>query len=134
MIEIRTLQPNDPLPEGHSVTLMRRFDEDAPESVVIEMIVTNPDHSEETSIPTSQNGGLLAWDQAVAVAQARAEEEGLRHISVVDRTEGARARVILAHHGDHSVGSSALDDDDIEHGEHGSDMRDRGPDGAPRRF
>jgi len=127
MSEITTLQPNDPLPEGHSVVLMRRFDEDHPQRVVIEMIVTNPDHSEETS-------AHLDWEAAVAAATERAGEEGLQRIWVVDRTAGPRAQVILAHQGDHSVGSAALDDDDIAHGEHGTDMRDRGPDGAPRRF
>ncbi len=134
MTEIRKLQPHDPLPGGHSVVVMLRFDEDSPQQLMIEMIVTNPDRSEETSRPTLPDGSAMSLEQAIAAAKVRAGEEGLKRIWLVDRTAGRRAQEILQHGGDHSVGSAALDDDDIEHGEHGSDMRDRGMDGAPRRF
>ncbi len=134
MTEIVTLQPHDPLPEGHSVVLMRRFAEDRPRAVVIEMIVRNPDKSEETSLPPGDHGDPATWEEATSLARQRAAEEGLKRIWRVDRTAGAREQEILAHDGDHSINDAKLVDDDSEEGVQGSDMRDRKNDGAPRRF
>ncbi len=134
MTEIRTLGPHDPLPGGHSVVLMRRFSEDAPDTLAIELIVTNPDRSEETATPTGANGLPLGWDDALAVAKERAVAEGLKRIWTVDRTAGPRERDVIAYGGDRAQGSAALDDDDLEDGEPGGDMRDIDHAAAPRRF
>ncbi len=134
MTEIRTLAPHDPLPGGHSVVLMKRFAEDAPDMLAIEMIVTNPDRSEETATPTGPDGMPLGWDGALAAAKARAVEEGLQRIWTVDRTAGPREQAVIEHGGDRAVGSDGLVDDDLEAGEPGPDMRDADHDTAPRRF
>ena len=133
MTEIRTLEPHDPLPGGHSVVLMRRFSEDAPDTLAIEMIVTNPDRSEETATPTGLDGMPLGWDDALAVAKERAVAEGLKRIWTVDRTAGPRESDVIAHGGVRTAGSETLDDDDLEEGEPGPDMRDVDRDTAPRR-
>ncbi len=134
MTEIRTLAPHDPLPGGHSVVLMRRFAEDAPGILAIEMIVTNPDRSEETSIPVGAGGGALGWDEAIEAAKARATEEGLKRIWTIDRTGGGRERDVIAHGGDRSADGDGLVDDDLDEGEPGADMRDLDVNAAPRRF
>ncbi|MBV9783666.1 MAG: hypothetical protein JO264_07575 [Acidisphaera sp.] len=134
MTEIKTLQPHDPLPGGHSVVLMRRFDEDAPQRLMIEMIVSNPDKSEETARLVHADGSSMSWEEATEAAKQRAQEEGLKRIWQVDRTAGPREQEILQHGGDHSVNMERLDDSDLEDGEPGPDMRDRRIEGAPRRF
>lgn len=132
--EIRALGPHDPLPGGHSVVLMRRFHEDRPTDIVIEMIVTNPDRSEETEIPTGPDGAMLGWQDAIAHARQRAREEGLKRIWTVDRTSGAREQEVLRAGGDHSVNMDQLEDSDLEDGEAGPDLRDPDRNAAPRRF
>ena len=134
MAEVRTLEPHDPLPGGHSIVVMRRFDEDAPRETMIELIVTNPDHSEETLRAMHPDGSNMSFAEAVALAQERAAAEGLGEIWEVDRTRGPLEQEVLLHNGDHSFGGAKLDDDDMEDGERGVDMRDRGNDGGPRRF
>jgi hypothetical protein len=132
--QIRTLAPHDPLPGGHSVVLVRRFHEDRPADTIIEMIVTNPDRSEETEIPLGPGGAPLDWPAAVAHAQDRARQEGLKRIWTVDRTAGRREQDVLRAGGDHTVDMDQLDDSDPEDGEAGSDMRDMDRNTAPRRF
>ena len=132
--EIRHLSAHDPLPGGHSVVLVRRFAEDRPRDLVIEMIVTNPDRSEETELPVGEDGVPLDWQAAIAHAQARAREEGLKRIWTVDRTAGRREQEILQAGGDHSVHMEKLADSDIEDGEPGADMREMDRNTAPRRF
>lgn len=134
MTEIRTLQPHDPLPGGHSVVLMRRFEEDAPDRVMLEIIVSNPDKSEETIRPVHADGSSMSWEEATEAARQRAREEGLKRIWRVDRTAGGREQEILQHGGDHSVNMDRLDDSNLEDGERGADMRDRTLNEAPRRF
>jgi hypothetical protein len=134
MAEVKILAPHDPLPEGHSIVVMHRFDEDAPRQTMIELIVTNPDRSEETARAAHPDGSAMTLDEAVVLAQARAKEEGLDEIWQVDRTGGRLEQEVLRHGGDHSFAGTALDDDDLEEGERGPDMRDRGNDGGPRRF
>lgn len=134
MTAIRRIGAHDPLPGGHSVVLMRRLAEDDPGATAIELIVTNPDGSEETETPLGADGQALSLDAAVAVAMKRAEGEGLKRIWLVDRTAGLRESEVLAHGGDHSFPGETLDDDDLEEGEHGPDMRDPDLNAAPRRF
>jgi hypothetical protein len=132
--EIRALAPHDPLPGGHSVVLVRRFAEDRPAETIIEMVVTNPDRSEETEIPVGDQGAPLDWPAAVAHAQQRAREEGLKRIWTVDRTAGRQEQAVLRAGGDHTVGMDRLQDTDPEDGETGPDMREMDRNTAPRRF
>jgi len=134
MTEIRTLQPHDPLPGGHSVVLMRRFEEDAPDRLMLEIIVTNPDKSEETIRAVRPDGAPMSWEEATEAASQRAREEGLKRIWRVDRTAGRREQEVLQHGGDRSVNMQGLEDSDLEDGEHGPDMRDHRVNEAPRRF
>ena len=134
MTAIRRLAPHDPLPGGHSVVLMRRLAEDDPEGTMLEMIVTNPDGSEETATPVGADGRPLSLEAGVAAAMRRAEEEGLKRIWLVDRTAGGREGAVLASGGDHSFPGETLDDDDLDDGEPGADMRDIDVNAAPRRF
>ena len=98
MAEVQFLNPHDPAPEGgHAVVVMRRFDDGTP----------------------------MSLDQAVAAARLVADEAGIETVQVIDRTAGPRERDIQQHGGDHSVHMERLDDDDMEEGERGPDMRDR---------
>ncbi len=134
MTAIRRLGAHDPLPGGHSVVLMRRLAEDDPAGTSLELVVTNPDGSEETATLLDHDGNPLSTQAGVSLAMKRAEGEGLKRIWLVDRTAGARESEVLAHHGDHSFPGETLDDDDLEEGEHGPDMRDIDTNTAPRRF
>ncbi len=51
-------------------------------------------------------------------------------MQVIDRTAGPRERDIQQHGGDHSIHMERLDDDDLEEGEAGPDMRDLAADRA----
>ena len=134
MTAIRRLGAHDPLPGGHSVVLMRRLAEDDPAGIALELLVTNPDGSEETETLLGHDNQALSLEAGVTVAMKRAEGEGLRRIWLVDRTAGPREGEVLAHGGDHSFPGETLDDDDLEEGEHGPDMRDIDVNAAPRRF
>jgi hypothetical protein len=91
MAEIRTLEPHDPLPDGHSIVVMRRFDEDAPRETMIELIVTNPDRSEETARAMHPDGSTMSFEEAIGLAQERAAAEGLDAIWRIDRTQASAA-------------------------------------------
>lgn len=134
MTEIRTLQPHDPLPDGPAIVLMRRFEEEDPMRVMIELIVIHKNQSEETSRLLTHAGEPLPWDEAKTLAAAQAKQAGQHHVYHVDRTAGPREREIAEHGGDHSVGMNTLDDDDLEDGVKGSDMRDMKLNEAPRKF
>ena len=134
MTAIRRLAPHDPLPGGHSVVVMQRLAEDDPAGTMLEMIVTNPDGSEDTETLVGADGSPLSLTDGVALAMRRAREEGLKRIWLVDRTAGQREGAVLAGHGDHSFPGETLDDDDREDGEAGADMRDIDVNAAPRRF
>ena len=134
MVEFHTVAPQDPLPEGRCVILMRRFAEDSPQATVIELIVRHADGHEDTSNPIHPGGRPMSWTEASQAARVAAATAGLDTVFCVDRTAGPRAADILSHGGDHTVHMEQLDDADLEDGEHGSDLRDRGADGAPRRF
>ncbi len=134
MTETRMLQPHDPLPDGPAVILMRRFEEDAPTRVMMELIVIRADQTETNSRLLDEDGAPLSWEAAGAQAGEAAKAAGLHLLYHVDRTDGAREQEILAHDGDRSVDGEGLDDDDLKEGEAGSDMRDNALKSAPRNF
>jgi hypothetical protein len=126
MAEIRTLNPHDPMPEGgHSVIVMRRFDEDDPHRTVVEITLTHRKGLPERTHPARPDGKPMSLEEAIVAAQAVADEAGIEAVQVIDRTAGPRERDILQHGGDHTVHMERLDDDDMEEGERGPDMRDR---------
>jgi hypothetical protein len=127
MAEIRTLNPHDPFPDhGHHVVVLRRFGEDDPHETVIEVTLTHANGlPEERTHPVRPDGTQMSLDQAIAVARRVADEAGIGVVLVIDRTAGPREREILQHGGDHSFHMERLDDDDMEEGERGPDMRDR---------
>ncbi|MBV9758269.1 MAG: hypothetical protein JO047_14560 [Alphaproteobacteria bacterium] len=125
MVKTRTLQPHDPLPDPPAIVVMRRFDEDDPRRLMIELIVAHASGAEETSRPLRDDGTPMDLDEAIAAARKLAGERSLEAVYVVDRTAGPRERDILSHGGDHSVDMDQLDDMDLEDGEKGPDMRDR---------
>ena len=124
MAELRRLSPHDPLPDGRFVAVMRRFDEDDPRRVMVEMIVSHRSGAERTSRPQREDGSFMEYEEAIEAAQREADAHGVPLVCAVDRTAGPRERDILAHDGDHSA-RDQVDDMDLEEGEHGSDMRDR---------
>lgn len=129
MVEIRTLDPHDPLPEGrtHRVIVLRRFDEDDPRRVITEITLTGaPGHS-EVARPVHADGTAMSLDEAVAAAQKVAETEGVHEVFVLDRTAGQLEHDVIDHAGDHSFPGKKLDDSDLEEDEKGPDMRDRQP-------
>lgn len=125
MVETRMLQPHDPLPNPPAVVVMRRFDEDNPRSLMVELIVAHSSGAEETSRPVREDGTFMEMDEAIEMARAIAPRQGLALVHVVDRTAGPRERDIITHGGDHSVHMDDLEDMDLEDGEKGPDMRDR---------
>lgn len=124
MVETVTLRPHDPLPDPPAIVVMRRFDEDDPRRLMVEVIVSRASGAEDTSRPQRDDGGFMDLDEAVAAASEQARSQGLARVYVVDRTAGPRESDILTHHGDHSINSGTLADMDLEDGEKGPDMRD----------
>lgn len=123
MVEVRRLDPHDPLPEGRrNVVVMHRLDEDDPRHTHTEIVLTGTPG--ETVRPMHPDGKPMSLDEAIKAAQDVARSEGLHQIYVIDRTSGAREREVLSHGGDHTVNMASLSDDDVEEGERGSDMRD----------
>ncbi len=126
MAEILTLNPHDPMPEGgHSVVVMRRFDEDDPHQTMVEITLTHGRGLPERTRPTRPDGSAMDLEEAAEAARRIADEEGIATVQVIDRTAGPRERDIQQHGGDHSVHMDRLDDDDLDEGERGPDMRDR---------
>jgi hypothetical protein len=129
MVEVLRLQPHDPVPEnGRYLVVMRRFAEEAPRVTVIELIESDGVNPPVLTVPVGGDGTPLGFEDAVRLAAARAEHDGLDRIYAVDRTAGPREREVLAHGGNHAVHLEQLADTDLEEGEPGSDMRDRPPD------
>ena len=122
MIEITSLAAHDPMPSGHHVVVLRRFEEDDPARASVQIVLTGP--REETTHPRRPDGSLMGLDEAVDAAKRVAESEGLARVFVLDRLQGVREQDIMEHGGDHSVHMDALADTDPEDGETGSDMRD----------
>ncbi len=123
MAQVRHLNPHDPAPEGHSVTVMRRFDEDDPHKVVVEIALTHLHAPTERTHPLDADGKPMSLEDAIAAACRVADDEGVEFVNVVDRTAGPRERDIQQHGGDHSIHMERLDDDDLDEGELGPDMR-----------
>ncbi len=124
-VEIRKLDPHDPLPDGraHRVIVLRRFDEDDPRKIVTEITLTgSPGHSEVVR-PADADGSAMSLDEAISAAQRVAESEGISQVFVLDRTAGRLEHDLIEHAGDHSFPGRALDDTDPEDGESGQDMR-----------
>ncbi len=134
MTRIIDLAPHDPLPEGPALVLMRRFEEDDPRKIMIELIALDDHHTESNARLTDPDGQPPAWDEATRRAQETAAEAKFEALHRIDRTAGPREQVIAAHGGDHSTNMETLEDFDPEDGVSGSDMRDRGHNEAPRRF
>lgn len=122
MIATTTLAPHDAMPSGRAVVVLRRFDEDRPTEVAIQIILTGT--PEQSTHPRRPDGTPMPLDEAVAAARRVAESEGLDRIYLLDRLSGTREQDILRHGGDHSVHMSRLQDTDEEDGVRGSDMRD----------
>lgn len=126
MTEIIRLAPHDPLPSGpvRHVIVLHRFDEDSPRETITQITLTG--QPDETTHPVRADGRPMTLAEAVGAARQVAESEGLHRVFVVDRTGGEREQAILRHGGDHSIHMEGLVDSDLENGEHGTDMRDRG--------
>ena len=124
-VEIRKLDPHDPLPDGRSgrVIVLRRFDEDDPRKIVTEITLTGPPGRSEAVQPVRADGAAMSLDEAVSAAREVAESEGIGQVFVLDRTAGRLEHEIIEHTGDHSFPGKALDDTDAEDGENGPDMR-----------
>ena len=122
MTETIRLAAHDPMPEGHHVVVLRRFEEDDPDRTQIQIILTG--RTEQSSHPHHPDGSLMSFEQAIEAAGEVAEQEGLKRVFVLDRLDGPREHAILGHGGDHSAGSATLSDTDDEDGVRGSDMRD----------
>ena len=124
-VEIRKLDPHDPLPEGRAgrVVVLRRFDEDDPRKIVTEITLTGPPGRSEVVQPVRADGRAMSLDEAVAAAQEVARSEGIGQVFVVDRTAGRLEHEIVERAGDHTFPGKMLDDTDPEDGESGPDMR-----------
>ena len=124
-VEIRKLDPHDPLPEGRPgrVIVLRRFDEDDPRKIVTEITLTGPPGRSEAVQPVRADGTAMSLDEAVSAARKVAASEGIGQVFVLDRTDGRLEHEIIEHAGDHSFPGKALDDTDPEDGENGPDMR-----------
>jgi hypothetical protein len=127
MIDVTYLDAHDPLPEGHgkTLTVLHRFEEENPDRLRVELLLSGRPGRGETITPLHTDKTPYTLDEAIAAALDVAREEGLDRIYVLDRTAGPREQDIIAHHGDHSVAMDKLSDFDIEDGERGTDMRDR---------
>ena len=112
---------------------MRRFEEDDPKTVMIELIAIDADRSEGNARMTDAHGAPLSFEEATRQASERAHAASIETIYRIDRTAGPVEREIAAHGGDHSA-SSDMVDSDVEDGETGGDMRDHNHNEAPRRF
>lgn len=127
MVEVRYLDPHDPLPEGgRRVVVMHRLDEDDPSHTHTEILLTGAPGRGEAVRPMRPDGAPMPLDEAIEAAKRVADSEGLHDVYVVDRTAGPREREVLAAGGDHSVNMDGLSDTDPEDDERGADMRDVG--------
>ena len=126
MAEVIRLNAHDPAPQGgHSVVVLRSFDEDDPHRTKIEVTLTHRHGLPERVHPARPDGSPMSLDEAIEAARRVADEAGITAVQVIDRTAGPREHDIQQHGGDHSIHMDRLDDDDLEEGERGPDMRDR---------
>ena len=134
MTEIIDLSPHAPLPDGPALVLLRRFEEDDPRRVMIEIVALDSHHTESNARMTDEGGRPPSWEDATARALRSAADARFTTLYRIDRLAGPREAEIASHGGDHSTNMEELEDTDPEDGEPGTDMRDRGNSGAPRRF
>ena len=126
MADVIRLNPHDPAPQGgQSVYVLRRFDEEDPHRVVVEVTLTHRHGLPERTHPVRADGVPMELEEAVAAARRVADEAGIATVQVIDRVAGPRERDIQQHGGDHTVHMDRLEDDDLDEGERGPDMRDR---------
>jgi hypothetical protein len=127
MPRIVNLAPHDPLPDQSAphVLVMRRFGEDDPHVIYTEVTTTRGPGRSHSAPAVMPDGRAAELDDAIMLGKSVAERERIEAVYVVDRTAGPRERAVIERNGDHSVGDAPLDDDDMEDGERGSDMRDR---------
>ena len=123
MAQIIRLAPHDPMPDGRSVVVLQRFDEDIPTRILTEIIL-HGGRGVEATRPVQPDGTPMPFEDAIANAQRVADSEGIAAVHAIDRTGGEREQDILQHGGDHTVHMETLDDTDLEDGERGADMRD----------
>ena len=124
MTKAQRLEPHDPLPEtGRYMLVLRRFGEDDPQVAITEIIMANGKDPPELTVAVRPDGTPMPFEEAIGVAERRAETEGCPEVFAVDRTAGPREREVLQHHGDHSADLQKLVDE--EAGESGTDIRDR---------
>jgi len=122
MAELVMLEPHDALPEGRGVTVMRRFDEDDPDRVIVEIALT-PEHGRrETTRPAHPDGRPMGFEDAIAAAREVADSERLPRVFALDRTAGPLEQEVLAHGGAHDAPGRELADEDEEDGERGPNM------------
>lgn len=125
MAQLRELEPHDPLPDGgRYVTVLQRFDEDNPKRVVVEVAFSDGRGGRDTTHPARPDGQPMSFREAIDAALAVADSEGVAEVHAVDRTAGPLEHRIIEQGGVHAT-EGPLDDDDLEEGEHGPDMRDR---------
>ena len=134
MTDVVDLAPHDPLPDGPALVLLRRFEEDDPHRIMMEIVALDGHGAESNVRLNGRDGAPPSWEDATRDALESAGRAGMPTVFRIDRTAGPREREILAHDGDHGTTGEALDDDDLEDGEPGSDMRDGRGNAAPRRF
>lgn len=101
-IAIIDLLPHDPLPDGPALVLLRRFEEDDPRQVMIELVALDAHHTESNARLTDEQGRPPSWEEATQRAQAMAAEAKFPALHRIDRTAGPREQEIAAHGGDHS--------------------------------
>lgn len=123
MADLVMLEPHDALPSGRGVTVMRRFDEDDPDRVIVEIALASGHGPGETTQPVHPDGRPMGFEDAIAAARRVADSEGLPRVFALDRTAGPLERAVLAHGGAHDAKGVALSDDDVKDGEPGPDMR-----------
>ena len=134
MTRLVDLAPHDPLPNGPAMVLLRRFEEDDPRRIMIEIVALDSHHTESNARLTDDRGRPLSWEDATAHAMQTATEARFETLYRIDRLAGPREADIVSHNGDHATNMENLEDTDPEDGEPGTDMRDRGNSGGPRRF
>lgn len=134
MTRIIDLAPHAPLPDGPAIVLLRRFEEDDPRRIMIEIVALDAHHTESNARLLDAHGQPLSWEAATTHAEQAAQAAKFPTVFRIDRTAGQREREIAAHHGDHTTNMDTLSDTDFEDGVSGPDMRDRDVNTAPRRF
>ena len=93
MIEIRRMDPHDPVPEGPggNLTVLRRFDEDEPRRTMVEIVLTTRAGEVERTRPLRSDGTPMGLKEAVEVRACGGGGRGTEHHSR-HRSRGRSAR------------------------------------------